>query len=120
MKKKMKKQTNKKTTKNNDYHSLIIMLCKTSLFFTFITDNCISGECECYDPYAGSDCSVDKQTPPEMFGLLDDGLCDERDMPCTDAHFFAYPLIDSSTLTCHISTYSVSLVFLRCYYQVKR
>ena len=45
-----------------------------------------------------------------MHGLLDDGLCDEREMPCTDAHFFAYPLIDSPNLTCHLTEFFVSFI----------
>lgn len=70
---------------------------------------CVKGECHCFENYGDVDCSVDLNIPPEVHGLLDDGLCDEKDLKCSDAYIFAYPIIDSSDLKCHLKEFSISI-----------
>ncbi|XP_053396429.1 uncharacterized protein LOC128556206 [Mercenaria mercenaria] len=50
--------------------------------------NCVNGACSCDNGYGASDCSIDMAFPPRIEGLLDDGFCDEINIPCSYLYVF--------------------------------
>ena len=68
----------------------------------------LTGKCKCKHGYDGSDCSLDANQAPVIAGLLDNGLCDERELACSHAYVFGHFFVDSENLTCKLSEFEVS------------
>ena len=80
--------------------------------YGFMVSCChLTGECVCDSGYGDTDCSVLIHARVNISGLLDAGLCDEHDVPCTHAWVFAFPIVDSPELTCQLVEFSVSHTF---------
>ena len=71
----------------------------------------LTGECVCEPGYGDVDCSVLIHDPIAIAGLLDGGLCDEYDLPCTHAWMLGFPIVDSPVLTCQLVEFTVSYTF---------
>ncbi|KAL3871227.1 hypothetical protein ACJMK2_039235 [Sinanodonta woodiana] len=76
---------------------------------------CVNGTCICDAGYGSYDCSLDLSEPPDIFGLLDDGLCDERHLECKDAFVYGEIFAEGENLTCRIKPFIVSVDQIRKY-----
>ena len=58
--------------------------------------------CDCNPDRAGLDCFVEKNTPPNLFYLGDNGLCDLRVSPCNLITVYNNNTEKSSLLKCQL------------------
>ncbi|KAK3593671.1 hypothetical protein CHS0354_013567 [Potamilus streckersoni] len=70
---------------------------------------CINGTCICDSGYGAADCSLDLSQPPELFGLLDNGLCDEHHVECDQAFVYGEIFAEGENLTCRIVPFIISV-----------
>ncbi|XP_028411917.1 neurogenic locus notch homolog protein 2-like [Dendronephthya gigantea] len=68
---------------------------------------CANSTCICHEDYTSADCSISLNASPLVYDIRKSGLCDRRRRPCRNAGIFAFPLLDSENLTCHIQEYKV-------------
>ena len=61
----------------------------------------------CNDGFGGCDCSSDLTQPPFLEGILDNGFCDERDIPCSDAYVFGHFFTDNVNISCKFVPFEV-------------
>ncbi|CAG2242560.1 unnamed protein product [Mytilus edulis] len=69
---------------------------------------CINGTCECDEGFVASDCSTDKSVPPDVYGVLGDGLCDLSEIECDTAFVVGEDIGSSAELSCKITEYEIS------------
>jgi hypothetical protein len=69
--------------------------------------NCSNSTCICDSDYTAPDCSISLQDSPLVFDIRKSGLCDVRRRPCRNVGIYAFPLLDSENLTCHLQEYKV-------------
>ena len=74
--------------------------------------NCSNSTCTCFEDYTGADCAVSLNDSPIVYGIRKSGLCDVRRRPCENVGIYAFPLLDSENLTCHVQEYKV--IFRQC------
>ncbi|KAL3871219.1 hypothetical protein ACJMK2_039227, partial [Sinanodonta woodiana] len=70
---------------------------------------CVNGSCICDAGYGSYDCSLDLSEPPDIFGLLDGGLCDERRQDCKEAFVYGELFAEGENLTYQIRKYETAL-----------
>ena len=66
-----------------------------------------AGECLCQEGLGGCDCSDYLNQPPLLQGILDSGLCDELELPCSAAYIFGHFFTDNENLICKLSRFEV-------------
>ena len=71
--------------------------------------NCTNSTCTCHEDYTAADCSISLKASPTVFDIRKSGLCDRRRRPCRNVGIFAFPLLDSENLTCHVKEFKVSV-----------
>ncbi|KAL3870469.1 hypothetical protein ACJMK2_038524, partial [Sinanodonta woodiana] len=76
---------------------------------------CVNGSCICDAGYGSYDCSLDLSEPPDIFGLLDGGLCDERHLECKEAFVYGEIFAEGENLTCRIKPFIVSVEQIKKY-----
>ncbi|XP_028411934.1 von Willebrand factor D and EGF domain-containing protein-like [Dendronephthya gigantea] len=69
--------------------------------------NCSNATCICDKDYTAPDCSVSLKDRPFVFDIRKAGLCDVRKRPCRNVGIYAFPLVASENLTCHLKEYKV-------------
>ncbi|KAL3872406.1 hypothetical protein ACJMK2_040333 [Sinanodonta woodiana] len=70
--------------------------------------HCVNGACICDAGYGASDCSTNLLEPPDIFGLLDNGLCDEHHVECDHAFVYGETFVEGQNLTCRIKSFTMS------------
>ncbi|KAL3871220.1 hypothetical protein ACJMK2_039228 [Sinanodonta woodiana] len=70
--------------------------------------HCVNGACICDHGYGASDCFTNLHEPPDMIGLLDNGLCDERHVECDQAFVYGETFVEGENLTCRIKSFTMS------------
>ena len=68
-----------------------------------------TGECICIEPYAGRDCSVDRNHVPILHDLPFQGICDKVERPCLTSPTYGDLFIESENLMCKTTILDVSL-----------
>ena len=68
---------------------------------------CFNSTCTCFEDYTAPDCSISLNESPTLLGIRKSGLCDVRRRPCRSVGIYAYPLLDSENLTCHVQEIKV-------------
>ncbi|CAH1239112.1 VWDE [Branchiostoma lanceolatum] len=63
---------------------------------------CVNGTCDCFDGFTAADCSQVEGSPPQVWFIPNNGLCDIRLRPCQKTSVIADGLIESSNLTCRV------------------
>lgn len=61
------------------------------------------GVCSCNSGYGGSDCFVETNLPPNVFGLANDGLCDTRDEECSTVVLYVNNTVNVPELSCYVT-----------------
>ena len=69
--------------------------------------NCSNSTCTCFEDYTAADCSISLKDSPILYGIRKSGLCDIRRRPCRNVGIYAFPLLDSENLTCHVQEIKV-------------
>ena len=69
--------------------------------------NCSNSTCICFEDYTSPDCSISLKDGPILYGIRKSGLCDVRRRPCRNVGIYAFPLLDSESLTCHVQEVKV-------------
>ncbi|XP_028412360.1 neurogenic locus notch homolog protein 1-like [Dendronephthya gigantea] len=69
--------------------------------------NCSNSTCTCFEDYTAADCSISLKDSPKLYGIRKSGLCDVRRRPCRNVGIYAFPLLDSANLTCHVQEIKV-------------
>ena len=69
--------------------------------------NCSNSTCTCFEDYTATDCSISLKDSPILYGIRKSGLCDIRRRPCRNVGIYAFPLLDSENLTCHVQEIKV-------------
>ena len=72
-----------------------------------MTQRLSSGTCICEPGFGFDDCSLDISEPPEIFGITDDGLCDEREEHCLEAMVHGETFTEIGELICNIRPFLV-------------
>lgn len=67
------------------------------------------GTCECNEGFIASDCSIDKSVPPDVFGVLGEGLCDLSEIVCDTGFVVGENIGKSDDLSCKMTEYEVRL-----------
>ncbi|CAB4045197.1 Hypothetical predicted protein, partial [Paramuricea clavata] len=68
---------------------------------------CFNSTCTCFEDYTAADCSISLKDSPILIGIRKSGLCDVRRRPCRNVGIYAFPLLDSENLTCHVQEFKV-------------
>ncbi|XP_053388862.1 uncharacterized protein LOC128551929 [Mercenaria mercenaria] len=66
---------------------------------------CENGICKCDEHFGASDCSLDVKTAPRLVGLIDNGMCDEKDGKCTHTYVFG-EVFFGSNVTCRLRKFT--------------
>ena len=69
--------------------------------------NCSNSTCTCFEDYTSADCSISLKDSPILYGIRKSGICDVRRRPCRNVGIYAFPLLDSENLTCHVQEFKV-------------
>ena len=88
---------------------MMVICCYLKLKMFMKSCGYFPGECLCEEGLGGCDCSNDLNQPPLLQGILDNGLCDELDMPCTTAYIFGHFFTDNDNLTCKFIRFEVCM-----------
>ncbi|XP_023930523.1 von Willebrand factor D and EGF domain-containing protein isoform X3 [Lingula anatina] len=64
------------------------------------TRNNGTSTCECYPGYVSSDCSISRDTIPDLYYMPTNGLCDISQRPCLETPVYGGPFVQSSNLSC--------------------
>ncbi|PFX18968.1 Neurogenic locus Notch protein [Stylophora pistillata] len=80
------------------------LLCPNDCSFQ---GNCTNGTCVCDEGYVSADCSMRFDEIPQLFRLLDEGLCNIRVRPCLRTIVFGQYFLSSENLTCHVKEFKV-------------
>ncbi|XP_059159142.1 uncharacterized protein LOC131943152 [Physella acuta] len=67
------------------------------------TGTCTQGVCSCNSGYGGSDCFVETNLPPNLFGLANGGLCDTRDEECSTVVLYVNNTVNVPELACYVT-----------------
>ncbi|XP_013390349.1 uncharacterized protein LOC106158796 [Lingula anatina] len=59
-----------------------------------------TSSCECYPGFVSSDCSISRDTIPDLFYMPTNGLCDISQRPCLETPVYGGPFVQSSNLSC--------------------
>ncbi|XP_025096096.1 uncharacterized protein LOC112565065 [Pomacea canaliculata] len=63
--------------------------------------SCVRGDCQCREFFAGADCFVATDQPPNLFFLANDGLCDSSRDVCDTVTIYNNNTINITTLACY-------------------
>ncbi|XP_053388858.1 von Willebrand factor D and EGF domain-containing protein-like [Mercenaria mercenaria] len=66
---------------------------------------CENGICTCDENFGASDCSLDITTVPRLVGLIDNGMCDEKDGKCTHTYVFG-EVFFGTNVTCRLRKFT--------------
>ncbi|XP_013404315.2 von Willebrand factor D and EGF domain-containing protein-like [Lingula anatina] len=72
------------------------------------TRNNGTSTCECYPGYVSSDCSISRDTIPDLYYMPTNGLCDISQRPCLETPVYGGPFVQSSSLSCKIEHLTAS------------
>ena len=72
--------------------------------------SCQSGKCRCEMGYTGNDCSIDTNSPPHVYRIIQNdkkqpmsrlgGLCDLKIQPCKKIRLLVTNILDTEDLAC--------------------
>ena len=65
-------------------------------------------ECKCDPGYIREDCSLKLDDPPVVYGVPGNALCDTSQRLCQATEVIGDNFVDTSDLTCRVTSYGVS------------
>ncbi|XP_078671205.1 von Willebrand factor D and EGF domain-containing protein-like isoform X1 [Branchiostoma floridae x Branchiostoma belcheri] len=68
---------------------------------------CEKGECICQVGFEGPSCSIESATPPDVFFIPKEGLCDINTRPCERTPVIGKNFLESANLTCSLQAATI-------------